>query len=367
MQKCEFRDGDEVSRSSFIFDGKLLNFISNAGDLVGIYPTAKINDDGTTSKTGDETQQSPFVLQETGTGFIHIDPAANADNFTWANGFDRTSYFPYNSSFDPGNDIKYTALPFSFKDQVQQGYVNLTAYYNGDASGNKGNNSQVYIESETKACEHLNKCNFLISPESKYANGHIRFSAHPVGAVARFYLLAPKETLKLKSLRLVASEPVFYEEGTVDLSSQPYNSGATDKNEGLKLVSASYTEDSQRQMHPKGEPSASVELKFAEGVSTTYNATTSPYGHYMIAYLMMYPVDLTKVSELYVYLEAEDAAGNKKNFRTSNLEKKNMYSGNYYQWMYKALDDEHPIELTATVIPWQDIAGGNINLGDDDE
>lgn len=85
----------------------------------------------------------------------------------------------------------------------------------------------------------------------------------------------------------------------------------------------------------------------------------------MIAYLMMYPVDLTKVSELYVYLTAKDQDGKVKNYRTNNLEKKNLFSGNYYQWMYKALDDEHPIELTATEIPWQDVVGGSINLGEE--
>lgn len=369
ITKCDFRDGDNVSRSSFVFDNNFIRFAFNQGDITGIYPTFNLTKQEKTDYA--QQEQSAFVLAASGSGFIHIDPEGNPDGFTWADGFKRTAYFPYDGSFNPNNKthpVCYNALPFSFKNQVQEGYVNLTAYYNGDSRGDKGNDNPTYRESEEKACAHLNSCNFLISPESEFNvnTGRIRFYAHPIGAVARFYLLAPKEKMQLMSLRLVASKPIFYEEGTVDLTSNPYNGNAEDKNDGLKLVSSVYTKDKDRQMHPVGDPVSSIELKFADNVWTNYDATTMPYGHYMIAYLMMYPVNLTEVSELYVYLTAKDKDGKVKNYRTNNLEKKDLFSGNYYQWMYKALDDEHPIELTATEIPWQDVVGGSINLGEEE-
>lgn len=378
VQRVDFRNGDEDTRSSFVFDNNVLKAGWIKGDKLGIYPT--YNTVETDAKkvgptTPGATQQGCFELAEGGEGYIHIDNTDITD-FTWADGFKRTAYFPYNKSFSPyngNNKVLYNSIPFSFEGQTQTGYVNMGAFYKGDASGGSGYTNPNYKQSEVDACEHLATSDFLVSPEKELEGTRIRFPMHHLGAIARFFLLAPKENMLLKTLRLVATKPIFFTKGTVDLSSTQYDPNAADENDGLKLVSQTYTTDENRQMKPVESSKTSVlELSFGDNMKTYYS-TATPYGNYLIAYLMMYPVN-TAGCEMYVYLEAEtlDASGNPtgtiKKYRTDNINTtpKNMFSGCYYQWTYRTLDDEHPIELTATEIPWQDVVGGSINLGEEE-
>lgn len=372
VSKVDFEDGDEDTRSTFVFDANQMVGAWEAGDLVGIYATAST--DGTPSD--ENAQQSPFKLTASGTGYIYMD-FAGAGEYEWTE-FKRTAYFPYDAKNDPTAEpaVSYKGIPFSFKGQKQTGGVNMTAYYNGTGSNDEtdpngpGYQNITYKASEAAACAHLGAYDFMIAPEQDYTVhentgiGYVRFPMNHVGAIARFFLLAPKEKLRINKMRLVASEPVFYTDFTADLSSH----------NPVSLIENGVRGDNC-QITPVGDKTAVLELDFPTTakpyVTVDYNATTAPYGHYLLAYMMMYPVDLSGVKELYLYVEAEtlDASGNPtgkiKNYRTSNLEKKVMSSGKYYQWKYKALDDDHPIELTATVIPWQDVVGGSISTGDE--
>lgn len=391
VTRPDFTDGGEPTRSTFIFDDDILKFSWGKGDQLGLYPTYQLarqadeenqilaRDPGKTDPLS--TQQGLFVCTEGGDNTVHIDPSGEqADNFSWADGYLRTAYYPYKASNDPNATTKvfYNAIPFDFSGQVQSGYVDMTAYYVGTGSKNTnetkpGYTNQEYRDSEAKACAHLGKYDYMVSPEVQNNSGHIRFPLHHIGAIARFFLLAPEEQMILRSLKLVASKPIFYTRCTVDLSSMRCNPGAA--NDGLHLLPASEYEG-EPQIHPdESSKTAMLELKFPEGPENmvkTLKQSEKVYGNYLIAYLMMYPVNTADAKELYVYLDAETIGadgkptGVIKHYRTDNINTttKNMFSGKYYQWTYRTLDDDHPIELTATVIPWQDVVGGNISTGE---
>lgn len=392
----DFTDGGEPTRSTFIFDGSILRFGWTQYDRLGIYPTYQLareedQENGTQAVTAGPTpketqEQGLFVCAEGGESTVHIEPEKSmADGFMWADGYNRTAYFPYRIENSPNREpaVYYNAIPFDFSGQVQKGYVDMTAYYNGtgDLSNNDtkwGPTNLTYKETERKACEHLGMYDYMISPEIQYVSSHIRFPLHHIGTVARFFLVTPEEQMRLVSLKLVASEPIFYTRCTADLTSMPYNSGAVDGNDGLKLKSGT-AYPGGLQIHPVEESkTAMLELKFPGKGSgeevLTQKIEEKMYGNYLIAYLMMYPVNTADAKELYVYLDAESLnsdgtpSGEIKHYRTTNLNTpgntKNMFSGKYYQWTYRTLDDDHPIELTATVIPWQDVVGGNISTGE---
>lgn len=368
MEQADFEDGDGVSRSTLIFDNDLLRFGWKADDPVGIFATAGESE----TTPADKTEQDLFVAATDADNVVHLDyPDSETKDYDWKDGHKRTAYYKYNSSFSPNNKshpYTYKELPFSFENQTQKGFVDMTAFYYGTSDEAAGNSNSVYRKSEEEACAHLGDADVLISPEVTFSDHRIRFPMRHIGAVARFFLLAPEEKMQMVSLRLVATKPIFYTKGFFDLTSTEYKPDATDK--GLHLIS-DYEPDKPRQVKPDGDPVSTLKLDF-DGVKTCYDAQ-NPCGNYLVAYMMMYPVN-TAGCELYVYLEAKslDADGNPtgkiKTYRTDNINKtpKNMFSGNYYQWLDVTLDDEHPIELTATEIPWQDVVGGSINLGEEE-
>lgn len=361
-----FLPGDEVTRSILIYgkDGLVLNWSED--DQFGIFPTAGA---GTTNTNN--IQQVPFRVYRVESNPQEANIRSDASTFQFLTSYKYTAYFPYRKSYN-NKDLTYDNIPFDFSNQTQTAYVNMGAFYR---NGQNFNNPD-YKNSEQAACQHLVGADVLISPEmTPEEDQRMYFRMRHIGAVGRFYLLTPAKILKLKELKLICNNKIFSERGTVTLASHPYNkdyvpskdplpltgtnnNGADNNNYGVCLPQFKNHQltivDSEKTDH--------LTLKFNDGsgsITNLYN-TDKTYGHYFMSYMMMYPVVTTDADNVYIYVTAEDETGNEVYLRSGRLANKSMYSGYVYQWTMKA-NEIYPIELTATLLPWQDIVADGIN------
>lgn len=387
VQQDVFQAGDQVTRSTLIFGDGGLKFDWVYGDEIGMYATAKHpttdaekdgliieNQSGSDSESVSTTVTSGFyptdptktqqahykVIRPASSNMIakiEMDASGN-DAFDWdtQDGNTRwTVYAKYNSIFVPTEGKTYNALPFDFTNQTQKGLVDMNSYYTAG-----GYNSVAYANSEKAACEHIGEKDVLISSETQFTLPRTIFHMRHLGAVARFFLLAPDKDMTLKSLKLICDKKIFYEKGTFDLSTHPY---AEDDTKGIRLVG----DEAPLQMAPQEATlTNNLELKFANGVTINKTTTLNPYSNYLVAYLMMYPITYNAATDgnLYVYVTAEDSDGKEIHFVSEPLANKTMKSGYYYQWtsLTHEQDGLYPIELTATLLPWQNIVGGGIEV-----
>lgn len=398
IRRTGFEAGDEPTRSSLIYGEGGMVFSWNVGDTLGMYPTAAVprkepdaegtysfdglinaNEEGmsgywhyaNSNKTNDsffltdptKQQQTKYrctvlrqdglyaKLEASGTSTVNWD-VQNEDIIRW------TLYSPYNADYVPtglGGSQNYNNLHFDFNGQTQTGWVNIGAFKS--PSKPNGYDNPDYKKSEAEACAHLGKKDVLISAETKFNFPNTVFYLRHLGAVARFYMLAPEKDLTMVSLRLICDSKIFYTGGTFNLTSREYKN---DESKGLALVG----DDAPLQMSPdKGTLTNNLLLNF-EGVEMKYDPNEK-YSNYFVAYLMMYPI-IYKQEEhgnLFVYVTAKDKDGNEVNFVTEPLADKTMKSGLYYQWTSRTNEQNglYPIQMTATLKPWEELVGGDIS------
>lgn len=394
VSQSGFLPGDKATRSSFEFDGSKLVFSWSVSDAVGIYTTAAkpfvsraTTSDGQATSEGESVGETdsgyssndglitPTENEETrhpeydNTGLYYTDPEkqnqtkyvctgikegaqtariASQGGFDWDENSRWTAYYPCEE-----NPKKYDAHTFDFSGQKQIGFVNMTAYYS--------NKMSIYRASEHEACKHIAAADVMISPETSFESGRIRFEMRHIGAVARFFLVLPKDNAyKLEKLQLICESKIFYTKGQYSLKSRPYKANASDGDFGLTLVGAN---KANTQVQPLGDATNMLELEFdPEKVKIDTEASD---GDCLIAYLMMYPITYSQSQHgnLYAYVTAIDPTTDQEvHFVTKPLADKDMLSGKYYQWTTFAnpQDGLYPIELTATLLPWQDIVGSGI-------
>lgn len=381
-----FESGDAVSRASWEFNGQKMVFGWEPGDALGLYPTAgtAISTEGNwdnvnPSLVNPNTKKHPlyesdqnlcltkgnmaqptrayvrYFTKDSQTQSLHI-----ADgSFVWKTEDRWTAYKPFNSSYNP-DVYHYTALPIDFSNQTQKGLTDMQALYQGKGGQPKGYNNPVYISTEAVACQHLADVDFSFSPEMVWdgTGERINFEFRHVGAIARLFLLAPEENLTLEKLELICDSKIFHVKGEVDLTSHVFNESATNK--GVKLVG----DEAPLQIKPTDAASQRVELKFSSDVKIQKPTTENKYLNYLVAYMMLYPIDYQSERDgnLYVYVTAKDENGKEVHFVSEALSDRNLKSGYYYQWNLRSHMDDglYPIELTATLLPWQDIVGVGI-------
>ncbi len=382
-----FLPGDEVSRSSFVFDGQELVFGWENGDKVGVYPTAILpgSEDDSDGYLDKETYPHPnsdagvyrtnpvkagqmlFLCNESDGSQTSKIVKNDDTDYIWDVNGRWTAYFPY-KNVDIASET-YEGRTFSFEGQIQEGLPNMTAFYSGDGGYAAGDSNPLYKESEALACQHLGAKDVLISSEAEWNSYRIRFYMRHLGAVLRLFLLAPEEDLVIKNIKLICDTPIFYEEGEFNLKSHPYDASKENMGVNLELYKSPDKEDCQ--IKPVGQPQKMIELKFEGETAKTYNEPTM-LKRYLVAYLMTYPItyDPTKHGNLFAYVTAYkqgDASKKEYHFVTNPLAGKVMKPGYYYQWveMTHPEDGLYPIELTATLLPWQNIVGGTISTGDE--
>lgn len=355
-----FYPGDEVTRSTLTYGSGGLKFSWELEDHFGIYPTGKITNNGH-SNNNPQASQEPFTLTTVKDGGLDAHISSDNSYFHFLSNYRYSAYTPYNAG-----EINFDNIPFEFPMQTQRGYVNM-GEYNKKTGG--GFSNPIYMASEALACQHLGAADILISPETVSDERPLHFYMRHIGAIARFYLKTPTgKRLKLKEIKLIASDKIFYTRGSIDLTSHPFNASLVPstalptrpeevKNYGVVLPQASVSQISPEE----SSKTDCLTLKFDDGTNNgVWNNCPATDGEYILAYLMMYPInyDNTQASA-YIYVIAEDEAGNELHYRTTKLASKYMCSGYLYQWT-KSVTDIYPIELTATLQSWQEVASGAI-------
>lgn len=372
-----FLPGDAVSRSSFEFNGQNLVFGWSKNDAVGLYPTAMIpqtEDDKKSCLSPADFQhpeenvwriapeksfQREFICRESD-GSQTARLFNNDTDFEWDELGRWTAYFPY-KNVDP-DAVTYEARSFSFEKQTQEGLPDMTAYYNGAGGKPAGSDNPTYRASEALACQHLGAKDVLISPEMSWSGSRISFPMRHLGAVIRLFLLAPAENFVITNIKLICDKAIFYNSGTFNLKSHLYK--PSEENKGVNLDLS----DEDCQISPSGEPQKMIELNFKGETAKTYVESTM-LKRYLVAYMMTYPITYNPASDgnLFAYVTAYmqgDASKKEYHFVTNPLTGKEMKSGYYYQWTEVTHPDDglYPIEMTATLKPWQEIIGADIDL-----
>lgn len=361
-----FFPGDEVTRATLSYGSKGLTINWNVDDKFGIFPTSEDDNSTTASKTSMQLFTCYSVYDDPQNAGINSD----YNDFHFLSNYGYTAY--YAKTINP--EAHYDNIDFDFTEQTQKGYVNMGAYYK---AGNDYNNPK-YKDSETAACQHLGDVDILISPEMKRDDTKQRmfFPMRHIGAIARFFLLTPAKKLKIKELRLISNNKIFYETGKVTLTKHPYVEEYEPQEKPITVTAGfDYSTDKYNYgvclpqfENPQVTPNEASKtnclvLKFGAnggGIDNLYSTDTD-YGNYLLAYMMMYPINTTDDDNVYVYVTAEDLETNKPlYFRTKRLANKNMFSGYVYQWKERTTEDT-PIELTATLQTWQEVASGAID------
>lgn len=351
-----FEPGDEVTRSTFNFTGQGYVFGWTAGDKIGLYPTT--NNDGPVDP--EHSSQSLFICQGSSSQTTKIDYSDG--NFVWDEIVRWTAYFPYSQGKE---DETYANRTFSFKNQTQQALPEIGKYFDyEDATNPEDRNKYLneYQLTEAKACKHLGDFDVMISPETQWVEGtRINFQLRHVGSFARFYLTKIEAGLVIKDIKLICDKAIFYEGGTFNLSSHPYNADAP--NFGVDLN----RESDNCQISPSGDPVKMLQLNFTNTCVTKKTGTNNNWGPYVVGYLMMYPITYNPATDgnLFAYVTAYrqgDNSANEIHYVSVPLAAKTMESGKYYQWNAATHPDDglYPIEMTATLKSWQEIVGAGI-------
>lgn len=409
-----FEPGDAVSRASLAYDGQGLVFGWKDGDMVGLYPTAKdltsilnsnspqmvmrkvdgeaVQGNGTVQE-GESSDNNPIMdgllsqkdfphpSLSTEPNIYRVDPIFSEESpfscvpsssqttriengsaeFVWDDVVRWSAYYPYKKKNEEKGE-SYVKRFFSFENQIQQALPIVGKYFEAEETANQEEAENLLNEyhwSESQACAHLGNVDVMVSPETKWVDGtRINFQMRHVGAIARIYLKAVEEDLTINSVRLICDKKIFHEKGSFTLFSHPY--GESEENYGVNLNVGT----DGCQIKPEDDPVNMLELKYADGC-VTKKSSKSGYGPYVVAYLMMFPITYTPTTDgnLFAYVTATDSEGKEVHYVSEPLSKKTMKSGKYYQWTSATHPDDglYPIELTATLLPWQDIVGGGIN------
>lgn len=364
VSQTGFFPGDEVTRATLSYGSKGLTISWNIDDRFGIFPTSENN------TALEQSSMQPFTCYSVDNNPQNASINSDYNDFHFLSNYGYTAYYAKTIN----QEAHYNNIDFDFTEQTQKGYVNMGAYYR--ASNNY--NNPKYKESETAACQHLSDVDVLISPEMKRADTDKRmfFPMRHIGAVARFFLLTPAKKLKIKELRLISNNKIFYETGKVTLTKHPYDASKVPAQAPITVTDGfDYNNDiynygvclpqfkNPQMTADEASKTNCLVLKFGEngnGIDNLYDSDTR-YGNYFMAYLMMYPITTSDADNVYIYVTAEDLETNKPlYFRTKRLANKIMFSGYVYQWTETTTEDT-PIELTATLQTWQEVASGAID------
>lgn len=318
--------GEEATTRASYYDGttqKLL-FEWNENDKLGIFPMQA------------KSSQQKFSFSKR---VSNVDGATDAVShavftpddlaFAWVNGGDYRAYYPYSSS---SADIE--AMKLDYTGQKQTGKPDFTAY--------KAGRSDDYNKSEIDASAHLSAKTFLQSAVSTPTDDNIQFKMEHLGGLVRFYLVLPESVnANISEIRLVASKPVFHEKVEYNL---------------LEGTLSSYLDEPQQYL--------TLALENAHVEKTSSDA----YGHYLLAYMMAYPIalttELTSTDKLYIYVNGKDAGGNDVYFRSNSITKKDITKGGLTQFSVKPNATEDPISLQPiSVQEWKDGFNANNNNG----
>lgn len=332
----ESLDMDETlaSRSSlyYLYTEKNTVFSWAEGDQIGVFPVA-LN----TNEMDKPEKKSQAMYDVLGGNSSELRrkfaPAAGVQPIASS-----TEYVACHPTAVVGK-IGYTDIPFDYLGQVQSAPVEMY-YYPFSANSNKDEGK--YIASEKAAAAHLSPKDYLASlKQSTDDLANILFDMKRMGAVVRFYIKAPnklnvepKQEIIFDELQLANSTtvfPGFMTKGFMNLDTHAYENAET---------------------------SRVLTLSFGTGLDMTATSKCV-YNNvgYIVAYMMMAPIDLTSYDACVLYLVGHDKEDKDKKYyyKATGLAKPNLTPNKFYQWTVANANEDTPIEFDEiTVEEWRE-------------
>ena len=340
--------GDET-RGTLYLENAMMRFDWNEGDKIAVYPLYKPGTGQDIKAISESKVQVLTYLQNVngGSGLSKAEFSPNGEKFVLnvKNTKDFVAWAPC-----LGEDFKdrrvpefgYTAMPVTYENQIQSANVEMGHYV-----PTKSDEMALLLASEKRASAHLGNYDYLYAQAEQAGTGYTCFTFSHVQATVRFYMQIPESENPQVFDSLViyhkfeapGREGVnFVEKGKFSLETQRMTVGK--KTNKLKLKLGTETEglnliDKEEGSSTKGE----------------YNPIYGRNGKfYLIAYMQMYPVNITmdamQEPTLYLYGHTgTEAEGNLKHtYYKARLAKKNIEAGKWYQWA-TTLDEEQPIQF----------------------
>lgn len=328
-------DGELDSRASLSLSGSNMLLKWDIGDQIGVFNISE-------SAENSENKQLWFKSTEGNVSRFASGSFVSSPDYYWI------AYAPYacNKNATTANKTKIASY-----NNISLTYLGQKQCYNATPLGLSPNatNSGYSAKTEAMASKYLHEYGYLFSapstPEAEGTATHFVFSH--LGSTVRFYTRLPEGCFggegkwgKLTSLTLVSKTSNIVTD--VELSINKYDK---DNPSQPPFTVNSTTPANNITLDLPGEDGKGINL---------------PDHGYFIAYMEFYPVYFP-VDTCFIYITAE-VDGVKKYFRSKLLPALNIGAGHLYKWTISKYYD--PIELTATIAPWEDISGGTINTGE---
>lgn len=326
--------GDEnVTRSTLIYDDAQNKMVSGweADDCIGVFALAD----------GVHQQQQKFTQVPGGDiSDPHKRWFQTPDQKMVVEGEkDFVAYIPYKDGV-----TDYTKIDIDYTGQMQTDPVDFSDYW-GDKT--------KYSASQPKASKHLNdydySCTGIITSS---ADGKLHLDMKRVGAIVRFWIVIdPSCNYVYDELQLVNKDKAFTTVATMNAATKELTPVVENNMISLKL----------------GEGGFDLTVQDNDdGKSTTpfyWYSSSGKYTGYIMAYMMMAPIDLTGVDNCTLYLVAHDSEGTKHYLKSEGLSKPNLKANSFYKWTcYPGMDD--PIKFSEiTVQDWKE--GTEVTNGDE--
>lgn len=334
--------GDASRSALFLKDGKMM-FEWRDTDMIAVYPMYKEGTKQDFNSIGDSKMKELKYRRST-TNSVDLDKAEfsiNDDKYVLnvKNTKDFVAWAPF-----LGKDIKdrvvpefgYTEMPVTYENQIQSANVEMGHYV-----PTKSDEMALLLASEKRASAHLGNYDYLYAQAEQAGTGYTCFTFSHVQATVRFYMQIPESENPQVFDSLVIYHKFesdregdnFVEKGKFSLETQRMT--VDKKTNKLKLKLGTETKGLDLIDYEKGK----------------YNPIYGRNGKfYLIAYMQMYPVNITmdamQEPTLYLYGHTgTEAKGNLKHtYYKARLAKKNIEAGKWYQWA-TTLDEEQPIQF----------------------
>lgn len=335
-------DNDPLTRTSLVYEKPNMKFEWQDDDKIGVFCISyEANTPGALNTQFDMVQGSGRHEGSSALArFVNNQYSFSTEQY-WV------AYSPYNCNLNSngtrGKVLQYDDIMLSYEGQTQ--------------SSNATNGEQptlidpaLWHELETKAAAHLGAYDYLISaPAKPQTENFAIFRFEHVGSTIRFYLRFPDggfggagKTAEVESLELI-----------YDGDGEPFASK-------VHLEILPYSESNTSSFRVKqGGLTLSKTQKLFFKTSEGKGIDVIDHG-YFIAYMQFYPFSV-EANSCHLFLTTK-VDGKEKYFKSAPLPGKTIGAGVASQWSTGTFTE--PIELTATIAPWEDVHGGTITTGE---
>lgn len=320
--------GDEnVTRSTLVYDdsqNKML-FSWEPEDCIGVFP---LGDDGHqqqqkfTQAPGGDTSDRLTRWFQTSDGKLAVE--GNKDF---------VAYMPYiNAAL-----TDYTKLEVDYTGQIQSSPVDFSDYW-----GNK----EKFLASQPNASKHLSDYDFACSGiVQSTEGGKLHLNMERMGAIVRFWIVIdPKYNYVYDEIQLVNKEKAFTTTANMNAATQELEPVETSNMISLKL----------------GEGGSGFDLsnptqENEQSTNPFYDYYNGKFTGYIMAYMMVAPIDLTGVEscELYLTAHVKGNPDNKRYFKSEGLSKPNLKPNSFYKWTVYPEEDTPITFSQITVQQWK--------------